>query len=311
VLVHPDAVDPLINNAAVTSTTSDPDTNNNRATWTVNLDAEANLTLTKDDSPDPVTAGAELTYTLTVGNAGPSTAQDVVVTDTIPAETSFVSAVGGTGTTACAQVQIGVVSCEVGDLDPGESETIFITVHVAADTPDGTITNEAEATSPTDPDGAQASEDTTVVTKADLWMEKTGTAPAGNPSGALIYTLTVHNHPGSAPDDTPTSGAGGPSDAQDVVVTDPLPLTNKKLKVQFLSPGCTYSLGSHTVTCSTPTVPFGTSVVFEVQVQIQGSNGTVTNTATVSSSTADPVAGNNSDTVNNVVQGGTGKGKKP
>jgi hypothetical protein len=51
--------------------------------------------------------------------------------------------------------------------------------------------------------------------------------------------------------------------------------------------------------------------VFEVQVQIQGSNGTVTNTATVSSSTADPVAGNNSDTVNNVVQGGTGKGKKP
>jgi uncharacterized repeat protein (TIGR01451 family) len=311
VLVQPDAVDPLVNNAAVTSTTSDPDTDNNLATWTVNLDAEANLTLTKDDSPDPVTAGSDLTYTLMVGNTGPSTAQDVVVTDTIPDETTFVSAVGGTGTTACAQVQIGVVSCEVGDLDPGESETIFITVHVAADTPAGTITNEAEATSPTDPDGAQASEDTTVVTKADLWMEKTARAPAGNPSGALIYTLTVHNLPGSAPDDTPTSGAGGPSDAQNVVVTDPLPLTNKKLKVQMLTPGCSYSLGSHTVTCTASTVPFGTSVVFEFQIQVNGSNGTLTNRATVSSATTDPVAGNNSDTTNNVVKGGTGKPPRP
>jgi hypothetical protein len=142
-------------------------------------------------------------------------------------------------------------------------------------------------------------------------MEKTGTASAGNPSGALTYRLTVHNEPGSAPDDTPTSGAGGPSDAQNVVVSDPLPLTNKKLTVQFLSPTCTYDKPSHTVTCTAATVPFGTSVTFEIQVQIQGSNGTITNSATVSSATTDPVGGNNTDTVNNVVQGGTGKGKKP
>ena len=58
-------------------------------------------------------------------------------------------------------------------------------------------------------------------------------------------------------------------------------------------------------------MPFGTSVVFTFQVQIQGSNGTITNTATVTSATTDPTQANNSDTVNNVVQGGTGKGKKP
>jgi uncharacterized repeat protein (TIGR01451 family) len=312
VLVHPDATSPLVNNASVTSTTSDPDTANNRATWTVPLTPLAGLTLTKTDSPDPVIAGNNLTYTLTVANGGPSTALDVVVTDTLPAGTTLVSAVGGTGTTACAEVALGIVSCEVGDLDPGESETIFITVKVSPSVPDGTILHDtAVAHSPTDPSDATAFADTTVIARAELWMEKTGTAPAGNPAGALIYTLTVHNHPGSAPDDTPTSGAGGPSDALNVVVTDPLPLTNKKLKVQFLSPGCTYSLASHTVTCSTPVVPFGTSVVFTFQVQIQGSNGTITNRATVTSSTPDPVAGNNSDTVNNVVQGGTGKGKKP
>lgn len=142
-------------------------------------------------------------------------------------------------------------------------------------------------------------------------MERKGTAPAGNPSGAIVHALTVHNEAGSAPDSTPTSGAGGPSDAQSVVVVDTLPLTSKKLTVQFLSPGCTYSKPSHTVTCTAATVPAGSSVAFEIQVQISGSNGTVTNTARVSSATADPTVANNTDSVNNVVQGGTGKGPKP
>ena len=120
VFVHPDAASPLVNNAAVSSTTSDPNTANNLATWTVALTAEAGLTLTKTDSPDPVTAGSNLTYTLKVTNGGPSTAVDVVVTDTLPAGTTLVSAVGGTGTTACAEVALGIVSLRVGDLDPGE-----------------------------------------------------------------------------------------------------------------------------------------------------------------------------------------------
>jgi uncharacterized repeat protein (TIGR01451 family) len=312
VAVDPGTTAQLVNNAAVSSGTADPNTANNLATWTVAVTATAGLTLTKTDSPDPVTAGNDLTYTLTVGNGGPSTAQDVVVTDTLPAGTILVSADDGTGSTACAEVQPGIVSCEVGDLDPGETKTLFITVHVASSVADGTVlVNNAHASSPTDADGADASASTTVIARADLWMEKTGTAPAGNPAGALIYRLTVHNHPGSAPDDTPTSGAGGPSDALGVAVTDNLPLTNKKMTVQFLTPGCTYDKPLHKVTCTAAVVPFGTSVVFEFQVQIQGSVGTITNTASVTATTTDPVAGNNSDTVNNVVQGGTGKGKRP
>ncbi len=310
VFVHEDATGQLVNNAAVTSATSDPNGSNNLATWTTDLEAQAELTVTKDDSPDPVVAGSELTYTVTVGNNGPSTATDVVVTDTLPDDTTLVSAVGGTGSTACAQVQPNIVSCEVGALAPGATETIFITVLVDS-AATGTLLNEVEATSPTDPDGASDSETTEVITEADLWMEKRGEASAGNPAGALTYTLVVHNHPGSAPDDTPTSGDGGPSDAQDVVVVDPLPLTSKKMNVQFLTPGCTYDEGTHTVTCTADTVPYGTSVEFEVQVDIKGSVGSITNVATASSSTPDPVLANNADTVNNVVKGSTGKGKKP
>jgi uncharacterized repeat protein (TIGR01451 family) len=309
--VNPQTTGTLTNSATVTSSTSDPDAANNIAGSTTAVNTVANLTLTKSDSPDPVIAGSNLSYTLTLGNSGPSTARDVVLTDPLPAGVSFVSAVGGTGTTACAEVTPGVVSCAVGDLDPGQTIQRIITVKVSASLAAGDLSNTATASSPTDADGAAASVMTVVTTSADLWMEKTGTVSASNPSGAIVYRLTVHNETGSAPDSTPTSGTGGPSDAQSVVVVDTLPLTSKKLTVQFLSPGCTYSKPSHTVTCNAATVPAGTSVTFEIQVQVSGSNGTLTNSATVSSATTDPAAGNNTDSVNNVVQGGTGKGPKP
>src|SRR3990172_2142212 len=54
----------------------------------------ADLSITKTDSPDPVVAGAPLTYTLSVRNAGPSDATTVTVTDTLPGGVTNVSASG-------------------------------------------------------------------------------------------------------------------------------------------------------------------------------------------------------------------------
>ena len=51
----------------------------------------SDLSITKTDSPDPVTAGSNLTYTVTVTNNGPDTAVSVVVTDNLPSQTTFVS----------------------------------------------------------------------------------------------------------------------------------------------------------------------------------------------------------------------------
>ena len=71
----------------------DPSSANNSATATTAVNTSADLSVTKTDSPDPVTAGTDLTYTITATNNGPSNSGgDVTVTDPLPVGTSFVSA---------------------------------------------------------------------------------------------------------------------------------------------------------------------------------------------------------------------------
>lgn len=315
--VEPDTLGILHNDARVSSDTFDDDIDDNLATVATNVTASADLSIAKSDSPDPVVAGEELTYTIVVTNDGPSTATDVKVTDTLPAGTSFVSGVDGNGATVCALVQAATVVCDLGTMGPGTSKTVYLTVFVDPSVPDGaTLTNTATVSSPTpDPNGANNTdqETTDVDTSAELWLDKTGTLRSGNPSPVLVYSLFVHNDAGCEADaessPTPTCGEGGPSDAQDVIVTDTLPLDPKKLVVQYVSPQCTYTTATHTVVCTSTTVPAGAKVEFVIEAQVQGSVGTISNTATLTSATPDPVAANNTDSVDVVVKGGTGKRK--
>ena len=69
----------------------------------------ADLSIAKSDSADPVLPGDSLTYTVTVSNAGPSAANDVAVTDTLPAGVTFVSSSG------CTEDPNGVPTLHPGD----------------------------------------------------------------------------------------------------------------------------------------------------------------------------------------------------
>ena len=101
---------------------------------------DIDLKLAKSDSPDPVTVGGLLTYTLTVTNATPGTGQatNVVVVDTLPPSVSFVNASPG-----CTHLA-GVVTCMIGTMANGTTTAVTITV---IPTVAGTITNTAAVTS--------------------------------------------------------------------------------------------------------------------------------------------------------------------
>jgi uncharacterized repeat protein (TIGR01451 family) len=110
--------------------------------WSLNTTAAANLSLNLSGPPS-APAGGTVTYTLTVTNAGPQTATNVVTTMALPAGASFVS--GSAGCSASG----ATVTCRAGDIANGGSVTLSIllacdnsvatetlTASVASDLPD-------------------------------------------------------------------------------------------------------------------------------------------------------------------------------
>ncbi len=92
----------------------------------VTVTTQADLGVVKSDTPDPVAAGGTLTYTIVVTNYGPSDAQNVVITDTLPADVAFVAAPG------CSLSGSDVV-CNLGTIVNGSSKSIIIVVTVDPD----------------------------------------------------------------------------------------------------------------------------------------------------------------------------------
>ncbi len=82
----------------------------------------ADLSVTKSGTPDPVSTGGTLTYTISVTNAGPDPATAVSLVDTLPTS-GFTLTSASPGCTAAA----GIVTCDVGDLATGATATLVIT----------------------------------------------------------------------------------------------------------------------------------------------------------------------------------------
>ena len=113
------------------------------------------LSITMDDSPDPVIVGNNLPCTLTAINNGPGDTTGVTITNTLPEGVTFVSSSESSGLSAKAATviptklalegQAAVISitatAELGDLASGEEAAVIITV--LADSV-GNITNSAE-----------------------------------------------------------------------------------------------------------------------------------------------------------------------
>jgi uncharacterized repeat protein (TIGR01451 family) len=122
------------------------------------------LSITQTASSKKIMAGGQMTYTLSVHNAGPEAATLVKVEDTLPTAAIYNSATGTDWT--CAE-KGGTVICELPSLAAGTTANP-ITVNVTvSDTVSGTLTNRVSvsAANAGDTDKTNATEDTIVVTE--------------------------------------------------------------------------------------------------------------------------------------------------
>lgn len=287
----------VTNTATVSAFTIDPNLGNQSGVATTTVAAAADLAVTKADGPDPVTAGNNLSYTITVANAGPSNAATAALSDTLPAGTTFVSLASAAGWT-CTTPPVGsggTVSCTNPSVAPGNSVFTLI-VKVDASVAAGTVlSNTATASAATtdpNPGNESGTATTTVAASADLGVTKVDTPDPVTVGNNITYTITVANT--------------GPSNAATVSLTDPLPAGTTFVSLN--SPAawsCTAPpVGSGgTVSCTNASVALGNAAfTLVVKVGLSVPPGTVlSNTATAASATPDPNPGNESATATTTV----------
>jgi uncharacterized repeat protein (TIGR01451 family) len=158
--VIPSQAGSLTDTASVSSAVDDPDTSNNNAAVTVIVytgqEPQADLSITKRASASRVEVGAQLTYTLTVANAGPDDATGVVVTDPLPAGLLLLSVAATQGD--CTGT--GTIVCNLGTIANGASAEVTLTVQAQQT---GTIDNQATVTADTaDMNDSNNSDDTAI-----------------------------------------------------------------------------------------------------------------------------------------------------
>jgi uncharacterized repeat protein (TIGR01451 family) len=138
----------ITNNVTITSALPDPNLTNNTSRVNTTVTPQIDITVATVGDPDPVTVNNPLAYVVNVYNLGPSAATNVVMSNTLPAQVSFVSASATQG--SCTATQ-RTVTCALGNLPKNSRATV--TISVSPPTVEGSLTNVASAfaASPTDP----------------------------------------------------------------------------------------------------------------------------------------------------------------
>jgi len=274
------------------------------------VSTSADLSVAKVDTPDPVAAGANLTYTITVTNNGPNYAGSVLLDDSLPASTTFqsLSAPAGWACGTPAVGSSGAISCSNASFAPG-SAVFMLTVHVGSATANGTVLDNTAtvSSSTTDPNqgNESASASTTVTNSTVITATKTVSGDF-TPGGAVTYTVVLTNTSGLDQADNPGNE-----------FTDVLPAQLTLVSASATSGAAVATVATNTVTWN-GAIPGGSSVTITIQATIKNglANGTpVSNQGTVSydangdgtnestAMTDDPAVGGGADPTTFVVGG--------
>lgn len=282
-----------INGAALTnvaSVTATEMAGSNSATETTPVVASADIVVTKAVSsgePSSILNHDQTEFTMTVQNKGPSDANNVTLTDDLPAGLSCVATLPSAGVGGCAGVPSEIVTYALGTITSGTTVTVKIVVRGEMVGPQLNTTTGASTTPLASAGDDTATASVTVTPMADL--EITKTAPTIAQSGDdLDYAITITNH--------------GPDPATNVTLNDQLPPGVTVSAVTPSVPACPPSVGL-LVTCSFGTLAVnGTiTVALKINVGFQYPNTLLQNSATTDSSTGDLDPSNNTDTADTEV----------
>jgi len=278
--VNGNATGSISNTASVkvpTGFTDDPTPGNNSATsGTTTINRKSDLSISKS-APANVAAGQNLSYTITVGNNGPSAIVPgdlFTVVDDLPGgytPTSYTASAGtyDSSTGAWTGVSLpngGSITLTIdGKVNAGVSGTLENTVYIIS--PDGIP----------DPDNSNNTAKVITATCKQTDLSVVKTVSNANPAVGSTVTFTI------------VAKNNGPSNATGVNVNE------------VLSSG--YSLSSMSYTKGSWSDPIwnvgnlasGATETLTVIATVNGS-GTYTNTATISGTQTDPESGNNSST---------------
>ncbi len=285
---------------------ADPDPANNQYDLTFNVAPDGvDLSVSKTKTPNPVAEGANMTSTMRVTNNGPSSAGagTVTVTDTLlSASETYVSHSGSNWSclvagapqivtcTYSAALAMGAVTTDlIITTTAGASGSLSNTacaVYAGGPPFDAVPGNNCQTRSVTSTPSAQV---------VDLRISKTADAGGDtvltNNESSITYTLVVTND--------------GPGGADGVVVSDPIPgyVAGTGVSASMTAsnnagaqPTFSCTTGS-TVTCTQTggVIENGKSATFTIMVTRPLTEGTLNNTATVTSTTlGDPDPSNNS-----------------
>jgi uncharacterized repeat protein (TIGR01451 family) len=294
------------NSASVLSdSTPDPNQANNfaSASTPVSGPASANLAVSMTATPDEVTAGGTITYTITALNNGPNPAIDLSISNPIPTGTSFVTATASTGGTVTAPSGAAgsVIVSWPGTTAVGETRTATVVLRVNTTAAVGTIiTNRATATSGSldgDLSNNTAQATATVVTDESVPSSNLsillGEVPTVVDTGTFLsYTIVVTNN--------------GPDDAENVRIAGSTPENTRFVSVEsdgtFTGPPVG---GTGAFEVLFASIPAGESRTITITVNVIAEGGmSLGFDVVVSSDTNDPSADNNAAAATTTVQAG-------
>ncbi len=233
--------------------------------------SDADVSITKTAAaPSPLVVGSMITYTLTAANAGPGDADNVVVTDSLPANLTYVS------NTCAAAVAGQDVTWTIGMLANGANATCDIVTSVNNFGPIDNTANIATTTNdPTPGNNASTASLAGVPFPADVGVTLTSDAPMGSLGVGTQFTYTA------------TATNAGPGTAADLAFT--LTLSGK---VSFVSSTCGAVAAGNSVTWTVASLGVGASTACAITVAVVAP-GDLLSSVSVTTSTDDPNLVNN------------------